>query len=202
MKRLMNRKLATVGIIVTLVLGLGGAAAAAVRCIITQPPAPYTACSNSHSVLSVMLPYGRCPFGTVEVTVGATGATGPQGPQGLTGTTGATGPAGLDGAALEWWSTAVTDGGPNGGYNPGPVYVQDTCPSNAPYVISGAATSNEYGGGGTAADIASSVPYVSGTNGGRVTSGGTIMDSWQVAFTNIPEFSAGETLQIEILCSP
>ena len=200
MKRLMNRKLLVVGVVVALVLGLGGAAFAAVRCVITQPPAPYTACSNSHSVLSVMLPYGRCPFGTVEVTVGATGATGTTG---ATGATGATGPAGLDGVALEWHSTAVTDGGPYGSpYSSGPISVQLTCPSNAPYVISGAATSNEYGGGGTAADIVASIPYHSGTNGGQVTSGGTIMDSWQVTFTNIPDFSAGETLQLEALCSP
>lgn len=187
MRRFTTKKVLTVGLVAALIIGLGGAAFATVKTL-SSPAAPYTACSDYHSVLSMMLPNGRCPHGTVQVTVGATGATGP---------------AGLDGAALEWQSTATTDGGPYGiPYNSGPISVQLTCPSNAPYVISGAAISNEYGGGGTAADIVASIPYHSGTNGGQVTSGGTIMDSWQVTFTNIPDFSAGETLQLEALCSP
>ena len=56
-----------------------------------SPSAPYKACSNAHSVLTVLQPNGKCPPGSVEVAIARRGATGKTGAPGKTG---ATGPAG------------------------------------------------------------------------------------------------------------
>jgi len=112
-------RLLSIGAAAGLTLGLVGTAAAVTNA--GSPAAPYKACSNAKSVLSVEV-NGKCPAGTVLVTVGAKGATGATGktgakgatgPTGATGATGATGPAGVAGA-----TGATGQAGPAGPQGP------------------------------------------------------------------------------------
>ena len=89
-------RLLSIGAAAGLTLGLVGTAAAVTND--SSPAAPYNACSNAKSVLSVEV-HGSCPAGTVLVKLGAKGAPGAKGRTGAKGATGATGATGSAGAA-------------------------------------------------------------------------------------------------------
>jgi len=88
-------RLLSIGAAAGLILGLVGTAAAVTSR--HSPAAPYTACSNAKSVLSVEV-HGKCPAGTFLVKLGARGVPGANGAAGANGTNGAAGPAGARGA--------------------------------------------------------------------------------------------------------
>jgi hypothetical protein len=114
-------RLLSIGAAAGLTLGLVGTAAAVT--ISHSPAAPYRACSNAKSVLSVEV-HGKCPAGTVLVIVGAKGApgaigdngiNGARGPKGATGARGKTGPKGAAGAnGTNGASVRITAGVPIG----------------------------------------------------------------------------------------
>ena len=100
-----------IGAAAGLILGLVGTATAVAS---HSPPAPYKACSSTKSVLSVET-HGRCPPGTVLVTVGAKGMTGTTGKTGATGATGASGATGAVGPVGATGASGATGAvGPTG----------------------------------------------------------------------------------------
>jgi hypothetical protein len=75
--RTKKMRILTVSLAAGLTLGLVGTAAA-VAATNKAPAPPYVACSATNHVLSVEV-HGKCPAGTVLVTIGAKGATGAKG---------------------------------------------------------------------------------------------------------------------------
>lgn len=84
-----------VGVAAALTLGLVGTAVATG----SSPSAPYQGCSNSDSVLSGVLPNGKCPVHTTLVTIagaqGIQGVPGPAGPAGVVALYDSTAPQGI-----------------------------------------------------------------------------------------------------------
>ena len=91
----MKIRLLSIGAAAGLSLGIVGTAAAVAG---NPPAAPFKACANAKSVLSVES-NGACAPGSVLVTLGAKGASGISGTAGKVGATGAKGPQGPSGVA-------------------------------------------------------------------------------------------------------
>ncbi len=181
-------------------------AAAFAATAVTTPPGPYTACSNPKDVLTVEAK-GKCPSGTVQVTInaqgvpGATGAQGPSGPQGPPGPTGP--PASASGDVVV--TSTTMSGGSGGNGVPGGTYQWSIalCPSSGEsYAVGGGSSLANVPSDGTAGagfTLEESQPHNIGTLGGTDATGW--YSYYQANGYQYPNGPANWTVTTWVICS-
>jgi hypothetical protein len=178
-------------------------AAAFAATAVTTPPGPYTACSSPKEVLTVEVK-GKCPSGTVQVTINAQGVPGPTGAQGPSGPQGPPGPTGPPASASgDVVVTSTTMSGGSGGNGvPGGTYQWSIalCPSpGESYAVGGGSSLANVPTDGSAAagfTLDESQPHNIGTFGGTDATG------WYSYYqANGPNGPANWTVTTWVICS-